>query len=200
MNILFLGRKDSPLIGFLKESENITVTDEKINRSFIIDNKIDFIISYGYRHLIKKEVLNLVDAINLHISYLPYNKGADPVFWSIIDDTPKGVTIHRVDETYDTGDILLQELVKITEEDTLRTFYKKLQEKIEKLFVDNWELLKDMIFKIQINKAHKSVDKEKYIAGIKSRYLDMKIPNLINYVGDVQMSAQFSEEYIQEIK
>ena len=42
------------------------------------------------------------------MSYLPWNRGADPNFWSILEDTPKGVTIHIMDESIDTGDILYQ--------------------------------------------------------------------------------------------
>ena len=186
MNVLFLGYMNSPLIDFLIESDNVLSTDEKIDSDLIIDAEIDFIVSYGYRWLIKKEVLDLVNAINLHISYLPYNRGADPNFWSVIDDTPKGVTIHQVDEFFDTGDILLQELVDITEKDTLRTSYDKLQKAVQKLFKENWGSIKNRTCKgtSQVGKGsyHRSMDKEKYTIGIKNNYLDMETSKLIDYV------------------
>ncbi|MCL0081308.1 hypothetical protein M1N64_03665 [Peptococcaceae bacterium] len=43
-------------------------------------------------------------AINLHISFLPWNRGADPNFWSFIENAPVGVSIHYLDEGIDTGD------------------------------------------------------------------------------------------------
>ena len=46
--------------------------------------------------------------INLHISYLPYNKGAHPNFWSWVKNTPKGVSIHLISEKIDAGDIIFQ--------------------------------------------------------------------------------------------
>lgn len=49
--------------------------------------------------------------MNLHISYLPWNKGADPNFWSCIDGTPAGVTLHHIDAGVDTGDIIAQALM-----------------------------------------------------------------------------------------
>ena len=58
-------------------------------KSFVTKNNIEFIVSYGYRFKISSSLLNLVNynAINLHLSYLPFNKGAYPSLWSQIDDT-----------------------------------------------------------------------------------------------------------------
>jgi methionyl-tRNA formyltransferase len=100
----------------------------------------DFIISYGYRHIIKNDILERFPnkAINLHISYLPYNRGADPNLWSFLEDTPKGVTIHLLDKGLDTGDILAQETVPDFPDDTLRTMYDRLSRTIEDLFNRSW--------------------------------------------------------------
>jgi len=76
--------------------------------------------------------------INLHISLLPWNKGADPNLWSFLEDTPKGVTIHYVDRGVDTGDILAQQQVDYLPEDTLRTSYDRLSKAIEDLFKRVW--------------------------------------------------------------
>ena len=64
----------------------------------------DFVISFGYRHILKKTIIqsSLAPIINLHISYLPYNRGAHPNFWSFFDNTPKGVSIHLMDEGINT--------------------------------------------------------------------------------------------------
>lgn len=49
-------------------------------------------------------------AIGVHPSLLPRHRGPDPFFWAIDSgDTTTGVTVHRLVEAYDEGDILLGE-------------------------------------------------------------------------------------------
>jgi len=131
MKILFLGAPDSPVFLWLKQQgEDVHSTLDKITVDYVLENKFNFLISYGYRYVLKKEILDLFPnrAINLHISYLPYNRGSDPNFWSFIDGTPKGVTIHYLDEGVDTGDIIVQKEVVFDslETETLASSYQKL--------------------------------------------------------------------------
>lgn len=172
MKILFLGYKDSPLIDFIKESgDEVIVYDEKLTADFIKQNKPDFLISYGYRHIIKQEILDFFApnrAINMHISFLPWNRGADPNLWSFLDDTPKGVTIHYLDSGLDTGDIVAQEEVFINEEETLSSSYNLLHNRMINLFIKNWKLIKtgrcNRIAQVGDGTCHKSKDKEKIIS------------------------------------
>lgn len=128
-----------------KLDEMVIYYEEPISLDFLETLQVDFVISYNYRHIIPKEVVKAyyTKIVNLHISYLPYNKGSHPNVWSFLEDTPKGVTIHLVDEGVDTGDILIRKEVFIDEEmKTLRSSYLKLHEEIRKLFLKNWELIK----------------------------------------------------------
>jgi methionyl-tRNA formyltransferase len=53
-------------------------------------------------------------SLNVHPSYLPDNRGPDPLFWTFKrGDATTGVTIHLMDESLDTGPILLQERVTV---------------------------------------------------------------------------------------
>ncbi len=104
--------------------------------------KPDIIVSYNYNYIIKKEIIDMVNGniINLHISLLPYNRGASPNFWSFIDDTPKGVTIHYVDEGIDTGDIIAQKELFFDETcETFESTYNKLNSRIKELLYEKWE-------------------------------------------------------------
>ncbi|HJO88895.1 MAG: formyltransferase family protein [Alphaproteobacteria bacterium] len=136
--ILFLGydREQTKLIGALVDANcEVHHTDEKID---VVD--YDLIISFGYLHILKGDFLNsvLCPVINLHISYLPYNKGAHPNFWSFYDNTPSGVTIHLIDEGIDTGAIIYQKYVNFDNgERTFSQTYKRLINEIERLFLDN---------------------------------------------------------------
>lgn len=137
MKILFLGPQGS-LCSWLQEQYEVFQTEEKITPEEAAG--FDWLISYGYRHIIKKPVLDLFPkrAINLHISFLPWNRGADPNFWSWRDNTPKGVSIHFIDEGLDTGDILVQRIVHMDHDETLSSSYLKLKEDIEQLFKESW--------------------------------------------------------------
>ena len=148
LKVLFLGYDDCPLLDFLSKNTNVFQTMDKMNLVEIGQFDPDLIISYGYKHIIKKDVIDAYDGkiINLHISYLPWNKGMYPNMWSIIDDTPKGVTIHLIDEGIDTGDILFQREVKIEDEDTLSSSYWRLRGEIEDLFMKKWNIIKTLKF------------------------------------------------------
>ena len=113
-------------------------TQEKIN--FNID-QFDWVVSYGYSHIIKQDMIDKAKnpIINLHISYLPFNKGADPNFWSWLENTLKGVTIHQIDKGIDTGDILIQKEVKFKGDETLSSSYEILKEEIENLFIESFD-------------------------------------------------------------
>ena len=111
----------------------------------------DWLISYGYRHVIPQKVLDLFPgrAINLHIGLLPWNRGADPNLWSWAEDTPKGVTIHQMDAGIDTGPILFQTEMNIGWEElafesgTLRSTYEDLQATIQAAFRVTWWKIKN---------------------------------------------------------
>lgn len=137
--ILFLGysREQTSLIDDLVSKQcEVWHTEEKILSTF----GYDLVISYGYRYMLKKSVIegSKVPIINLHISYLPWNRGAHPNFWSFYECTPSGVSIHLIDEGVDTGAIIYQRYVNFDkEEDTFSKTYKKLIVEIERLFRDN---------------------------------------------------------------
>ena len=100
MNILFLGKLTSPqrtIVEYLlREGNSVVRYEKKLDAKVVEKKNYDFLVSFGYSYIVSNEVLNLFkgNAINLHISYLPWNKGSDPNLWSVLENTPKGVTIH----------------------------------------------------------------------------------------------------------
>lgn len=166
MKILFLGSDDyqKPLILYLRKEHDVTVCSNKITPEFC--KHFDFIISYGYRYIIKKEIIDLFPKkiINLHISLLPWNKGSDPNLWSFIDDTPKGVTIHYIDEGLDTGKIICQKEIQFNDQNyTLRDTYNILQTTIQQLLIENWDNVKtvniDSFTQTKLGTNHLTKDK-----------------------------------------
>lgn len=148
MKILFLGGNlASDLADWLgSQGEEVVYREDKISIEEAKETNPDFIISYNYRYIIPKEMIYFVSgkAINLHISYLPFNKGSHPNIWSFLEDTPKGVTIHYIDEGIDTGDIIIQKEVLIDEDkETIKSSYELLHREIQVLFNENWNKIKN---------------------------------------------------------
>lgn len=139
MNVLFLS---SPTVStylpdlIAKSGHEVTREHEPLDDI----SSADLVISFGYRHLLRRPALQSAKRtpINLHISYLPYNRGAHPLFWAAMEGTPVGVTIHEIDESVDTGPIITQRLVQMADGETFATGYAKIMDAIQKLFVEAW--------------------------------------------------------------
>lgn len=144
VDVLFLSNNDNSmtLFNWLISKCNVKHYADKIDCEILKLIEPKLVISYGYRNIIPVECINYMKSriINLHISYLPWNRGADPNIWSILDGTPKGVTIHRIAQGFDTGDIIYQKQVELDyEKETLKSSYEKLHKEIVDLFKLHWE-------------------------------------------------------------
>ncbi len=70
-----------------------------------------------------------IGTFNLHASLLPQYRGAAPINWAIINGEKKsGVTTFMIDHKIDTGEILLQEEVPITDHMTAGELHDQLLE------------------------------------------------------------------------
>ncbi len=197
MKILFLGYEQNKIIDFLKKNNEVVITSKKINSHYV--SNFDFIISYGYSHILSEEIINSCKngIINLHISYLPYNRGSHPNFWSFIDNTKKGVSVHFMDKGIDTGDILFQKEIFFDScDDTYEKTYNVLRGEIENLFIDKWENIisnnYDRIRQIKKGTFHLKKDIKKYVLKdgwktkigdeVKKRRTDLEIINDVEKV------------------
>lgn len=90
----------------------------------------DVQVVVAFRMLPKKVwALPTLGTFNLHASLLPQYRGSAPINWAIINgERETGVTTFLIDEKIDTGAILLQERVPITESETAGTLHDKLME------------------------------------------------------------------------
>lgn len=134
------------LFDWLKERVRVKIFKEKLTLDMIKEWKPNLIISYNYSYIISINIIDYMEGaiFNLHISYLPWNRGASPNFWSFIDGTPKGVTIHQVDRGLDTGKILDQKQCYFDEsKETFISTYTYLHEQIKELFKANWKKIKN---------------------------------------------------------
>lgn len=100
--------------------------------------RFELTVSYTYRHILTEEVLEALggNVVNIHNSYLPWNRGADPNIWSILEGTPRGVTLHYMNAGLDKGDIIAQKLLGKAEAGTLQSSYDDLDQAAKELFKD----------------------------------------------------------------
>ena len=106
----------------------------------------EMIFSFYYRHMIGEEILRIPPkgAYNLHGSLLPAYRGRCPVNWVLLNgEVRTGVTLHHMVRRADAGDIVGQEVVRISEDDTALTLYGKLCAASETLLDELLPLMRD---------------------------------------------------------
>src|SRR5438105_7357258 len=89
----------------------------------------DLIVVAAYGQILPRQILELprFGCLNVHASLLPKYRGAAPIQWALLNDEQEtGVTIMRMDEGLDTGDILVQQATPITPEDNAQTLRDRL--------------------------------------------------------------------------
>lgn len=87
--------------------------------------------------------------INVHASLLPNYRGAAPINWAIINgEAASGVTTFKLKHEIDTGDILLQEKVIITETDNAGILHDKLMTTGAQLLLKTIDELRNNTLKI----------------------------------------------------
>ena len=77
-------------------------------------------ICNSFSLILREDLLEKINynAINIHSSLLPKNRGPNPIQWAILIDKKTGLTIHFIDDGIDTGDIIFQKEVNIDFDDT----------------------------------------------------------------------------------
>ena len=197
--ILYLG-PPSPLLTWLCEQQESVRQADWLPTEKDLDG-VDFLLSYNFRYILKPDVLNrfpLTHRINLHISLLPWNRGADPNFWSWIDDTPKGVTIHALTEGMDEGPILVQGFGIMDEHMTLRESYRQLHEIIQKFCRDYWTRLRHGdIYPLRQplgGSVHRLSDRQRYAPLWEdvNKLYDMPIEHMLEWAAEVEQSRAFN--------
>jgi methionyl-tRNA formyltransferase len=101
-------------------------------------------VSALFGRILRREIFGHfpLGCVNVHPAFLPYNRGAYPNVWSIVEGTPAGVTIHYVDEGVDTGDIIAQREVEVKPVDTGSSLYARLERECGKLFRETWPAIR----------------------------------------------------------
>lgn len=92
------------------------------------EKNADIAIVASFNRKLPKELLSLVKIgfINSHPSKLPLYRGGNPYFYPIFNNDKKSaITLHFMDENFDTGDIIYQEEFTLLEKETMGTLFNR---------------------------------------------------------------------------
>lgn len=95
----------------------------------LVQYEADIFVVAAFGQILSKEILEMpkYGCINIHASLLPKYRGAAPIQWAVIDgEEETGVTIQQMNEGVDTGDILMQETVRLDPKETGASLFDKL--------------------------------------------------------------------------
>lgn len=122
---------DPTILGYAKskniEAKRIKSPNSKGFRKHLESLNLDVIINQS-QSFIKKELLAIpkIGVLNRHNALLPKNRGRLTPFWVLFKgEEETGVSIHFVEETLDSGDIIIQKRYSVSKKDTFNTLVKK---------------------------------------------------------------------------
>jgi phosphoribosylglycinamide formyltransferase 1 len=117
---------------------------EKVILEKLASYDVEFIVLAGYMRLIGPTLLGEYSGriINVHPSLLPAFPGKDAIGQALAAKAKwSGVTIHYVDEGMDTGPIIVQERIRISEKETRESLQRKIQNIEHKLYPSILQML-----------------------------------------------------------
>ena len=97
-------------------------------KNILINQNVDLVLVGTWKERLAKEIFNVptIGTVNVHPSLLPKYRGPNPYMQTILHgETESGVTLHLIDEGYDTGAILSREKVPIANTDTSKELREK---------------------------------------------------------------------------
>lgn len=146
---IFYPEKEVTLIKQLKLNQiRLKSANSSTFRKILLTKNIDMVFVGTWKERIKKETFDIptIGTVNVHPSLLPKYRGPNPYIQTILNgEKHTGVTLHLVDEGYDTGAILSQEKIDILNTDTSKELRERTVRTTRKMVC---ELIKDLDTKI----------------------------------------------------
>lgn len=106
----------------------------------------DMIVVAAFGQILPREILDMPRycCINVHASLLPKYRGASPIQWAVINgEEVSGVTIQRMAEGIDTGDMIARVEVPLAPDETGGSLFDRLAEAGAALCVDTMKRIED---------------------------------------------------------
>ena len=109
----------------------------------------DVILIMGWYYMVPKKIRDLAKygAWGIHASMLPDYAGGAPLVWAIINgEKETGITLFKLDDGVDDGDIISQEKIKIEETDSIKEVYEKVTIASKNLLLNALQNISSIVF------------------------------------------------------
>ena len=125
--------KATPIAELAAQRALVIIRPSDVNESGVVKQiraiKPDALVVVAYGHKLRRELLQDSFAINLHASLLPKYRGAAPIHWAMINgETETGVSVIKVADRIDAGDVLRQCATTIDPMETAGELHDRLAE------------------------------------------------------------------------
>ncbi|NOZ20658.1 MAG: hypothetical protein GXP25_06170 [Planctomycetes bacterium] len=107
------------------------VNEPSFVRIVRLDIRPDIVVSLSATQILRGNLLSIPPkgCINVHSGPLPHYRGHMPCFRAMLNDEEStAVTVHYMDEAIDAGDIILQEEIKIHDDETLDSLIRRCKD------------------------------------------------------------------------
>ena len=121
------------------------INDEEVIKA-VKEKEIDWLFVIGWSQIVKPELLSIPKkgCIGIHPTLLPQGRGRAAIPWAILKGLDKtGVTMFKLDEGVDTGDILAQLEIPLNGNITATELYEKVEKAHIELIAENWQKIID---------------------------------------------------------
>lgn len=150
----------------------------------IVSLQPDLIVVVAFGKLLPSGLIDAprIYSINLHPSLLPKYRGPAPIVWTLINgEKQSGVTIQRIREEIDGGEIILQKKILVDSEDTAGTLGEKLSHLGARALMEAINLIKKGEDKLRPQKGDTSYAPKitKEVGRIKWERASWEIHNLV---------------------
>lgn len=143
-----------------KDGQNYSENDKSLIET-LSNHKVDIVVLAGFLQIVSENIVDLYRGriINVHPSLIPAFSGkgfyGKKVHEAVLQSGVKftGATVHFVDEGTDTGPIILQEKVEVTEKDDVEAISKKVLSIEHRLLVKTLKLFSENKIKLIENKV-----------------------------------------------
>ena len=111
----------------IAKTHNIPLATQKVTKQDIANLEemgVQMMIVAGYAA--KIPLSDKMMQVNIHPSLLPLGRGAWPMPVNILKGVSSGVTLHKLAEGFDTGDIILQREIPLADKENLETLTAKV--------------------------------------------------------------------------
>jgi len=127
------------------------INDEEVVQA-LETHEIDWLFIIGWSQIAKKHILNApkFGCIGMHPTLLPVGRGRAAIPWAIIKGLPEtGVTMFKLDEGVDSGEIFGQQKIRLSNQTTATQLYAQANEAHSLLIRKHWHSLLNNSFKLQ---------------------------------------------------